>query len=177
MKLLGISGKAGSGKDTVYSIINNLRNCPFLVYRRAFADNLKHEVAEALDITEQHLDTIKQSIRPLLQTWADAKKVLHGEDYYLKKLSYKLSLFKDSSNCLIVITDVRFKFEADYIKQLGGQLWRIERAGLDPRPFGQHASETELDNYEGFNIVIENNDGLLELTNKVMQSFNKSFLL
>jgi hypothetical protein len=58
----------------------------------------------------------------------------------------------------VVITDVRFRNEADVIDHAGGVLIRIVRPGLDDRD--THASETELDRrWCDFALM---NDGTLE---------------
>jgi hypothetical protein len=54
-----------------------------------------------------------------------------------------------------VITDVRFTNEADGIRNLGGRVYRIVRAGVGPA--NSHVSETALDNYEYDGFI--HNDG------------------
>jgi hypothetical protein len=59
-----------------------------------------------------------------------------------------------------VVSDVRFKNEADYIKKMGGLLIRLNGDPTSLRENDQrdmnHASEVELDNYEGFDLIFEN---------------------
>ncbi len=59
------------------------------------------------------------------------------------------------------ITDVRFPNEADIIKKNGGIMIRVNRIGMDCSDM--HPSETALDNYQGFDFVIENDGDLLNL--------------
>lgn len=65
-----------------------------------------------------------------------------------------------------LVTDVRFPNEAQAIKERGGLLVRINRGTPADN---QHISETALDDYEGFDIVIDNNGTLDELKEKVKE--------
>jgi hypothetical protein len=59
-----------------------------------------------------------------------------------------------------VITDVRFRNEADAIKKAGGQVWRINRNGIGP--VTDHSSEVDLDKYD-FDYVIDNDFSVSDL--------------
>ena len=61
-----------------------------------------------------------------------------------------------------IITDCRFPNEAKAIKDRGGKVIRVNRGQID----STHPSETSLDNWE-FDYVIDNNEGIKELTEKV----------
>ena len=71
-----------------------------------------------------------------------------------------------------VITDARFPNEAEAIRERGGRLFRIERAGVGPA--NSHASETSLDNYD-FDAFIHN-DGTLEEFRKSVERRYLEFL-
>lgn len=65
-----------------------------------------------------------------------------------------------------IITDVRFKNEANAIKEHGGYMVRINR----PDMIGdrdKHPSETALDNYKYFDHIFENDGDLYDLYKKV----------
>lgn len=63
-----------------------------------------------------------------------------------------------------IITDVRFENEANAVRDNGGVLIQIVRnTGLND----QHISETALDDYKNFDIVIENNGSIDELIDEV----------
>ncbi len=71
-----------------------------------------------------------------------------------------------------IITDVRFPNEADAVKNHGGLLLRIERPWVDYKKGMSdqrfvHPSETALDNYDGFDHIINNNGTIEDLYNKV----------
>lgn len=72
-----------------------------------------------------------------------------------------------------IVTDVRFENEAEAIRENGGILIRLNRnTGFND----QHSSETALDNYKNFDLVIDNNGTLDELIDKVY-NFMKEFKL
>jgi hypothetical protein len=64
---------------------------------------------------------------------------------------------------IVVITDVRYPNEASRITELGGEIWQINRPGLES---DGHASETPLD-YEWVDKVIDNDGSEAELIEKV----------
>ena len=69
-----------------------------------------------------------------------------------------------------IVTDVRFPNEAEAIKNRNGILIRINRE-IDhygnPILMTSHPSEYSLDEYDGFNHVIENNGSIDELIQKI----------
>ena len=64
----------------------------------------------------------------------------------------------------VVIDDVRFLNEVEMIHRLGGRVIRIDRPGPAE---STHASETELDSFDGWDGVIVNDGTLRELDEKV----------
>jgi hypothetical protein len=81
------------------------------------------------------------------------------------------ALFSDvdkmKNNDIWLITDVRFKNEAKAIKDNNGLLIRINGDPLDIRKNStrdlKHQSETDLDKYTGFDMIIDNNGTLKDL--------------
>ncbi len=65
----------------------------------------------------------------------------------------------------LVITDCRFTDEAEAIRERGGVVWRIVRPGA--AVVNGHASDTDLDDWDGFAAVIVNDGTLKELAVKV----------
>lgn len=67
----------------------------------------------------------------------------------------------------IVIADARFPNELDFMKQHGARLVRLTR-----RPFvDNHISETALDNYDKFDLVIDNKEMTLKEKNQAMLKY------
>jgi hypothetical protein len=67
----------------------------------------------------------------------------------------------------VVFDDCRFPDEADFVRRLGGELWRIERPGTERQT--EHASEGGLDDYPLFDRRLINDGSLLDLHERVNQ--------
>lgn len=165
MKIIGISGKKGSGKDTfaqflkeglekqlgktvkVDSFAANLKQCCAILsgqYSCVFYNqNLKDEKANFLSLTN----------RELMQKFGDLTRSI-DKDIWVKSLFNK---YLDNPPEYLIVPDVRFKNEAEHIKKLDGILIRIES---DRVKEDNHISEIELDNYSKFDLEISNNKSL-----------------
>lgn len=65
----------------------------------------------------------------------------------------------------VVVDDVRFENEAELVRSLGGQMWRVQRAGVCN--VSTHASEGGLDAWPHFSRYIVNNGTLEQLRDAV----------
>lgn len=167
MKLLiGITGKAGSGKDTVADWLWERHG--FL--KLAFADPLKlaAEAIFGLPRGMFHDRGKKEAVNPywgkspreLLQLLGtEATKPVFGEDVWLKRWLISYSMFKDTDP--VVVPDVRFDLEAEYIRTIGGVILHLDRdaAGLSGST-SKHASERGVTPMAGDYGI--NNNGSLE---------------
>jgi hypothetical protein len=172
---IALIGKARSGKDTVAARLIATRSYT----RVAFADPLK-EMALALDplIPMNHLEAhsrlslvVEQlgweyakdnypEIRRVLQHLGSAVRD-QDEDFWLQQAMNKVWAAYDW-NLPVVVTDCRYRNEADELREAGFMLVRIERPTGAPSPGADHASETELD-YLQCDAVIGNVGTLDEL--------------
>ena len=66
---------------------------------------------------------------------------------------------------LVVVDDVRFPNEADLVRNLGGEMWLVERP--DAIRTHEHASEGGLDAYHGFTTHVVNDGSLTDLLGKL----------
>jgi hypothetical protein len=163
--ILGLSGKAGAGKDTLAHLL-----CRTGKYRRlAVADALKRDVAimlyghdgpGSLALLDAHKRE-KPEVRALLQSYGVAQRALNP-DYWVDKLFAawdKLLHFNPvlrEQHVGLVVTDVRFFNEAAAIRRRGGKLIRVVRPGYDNGLTDEqraHVSETELDEYQFHHVV------------------------
>lgn len=161
--LIGINGYAGSGKDSVGAVL--VTQCRF--HRRALADKMR-DVALAIN------PWVAPSLRlsELVQTrgWEGAKRYPEvrrllqrigrqaGRDIFGESVWTDL-LFADIDRSLdYVITDVRYRSDAIAIKARGGDIWRVDRPGIEPA--NAHDSETDLDGWPFEAYVL--NDGTLD---------------
>ena len=163
--IIGLSGYAQSGKDTVAEYLVKERGFT----RVAFADPIREFLLELNPILENglHLTSVvdefgwelakkKEEVRRLLQATGVAARKHVDQDLWVIAAMRKM----DEGVKDYVITDVRFQNEGVMIKQAGGQLWRIERIGVGP--VNEHVSEHDLDNWE-FDDFIHNNSTIEDL--------------
>lgn len=135
-KIIGITGKAGSGKDTVVEVF--LKNHEHPVSQRlAFGDGVKHSAAaifrEPLGKFYDHKQELSEqwgiTYREMLQKLGTefARDVIN-KDFWVKWLQSKLADIPDTIQ-LVFITDVRFDNEAEWIKKQGGIVIEVVRDG------------------------------------------------
>ena len=165
--IIGLTGYAQSGKDTVAKIL--VDNYGYT--RIAFADKIREFLYEtAPDYVKFLVDEVgwekakqNQTVRELLQSTGVGARTVFGEDFWIEQAFRK---YKDLDN--VVITDVRFTNEADYIKWYpGAQLWRVERPGV--KAVNTHVSETQLDNYPFIDQTFVNNGTIADLEAMVLR--------
>lgn len=150
MILIGITGFAGAGKDTVGRILTESG-----FKRFAFADALRDEVAAALGagdypmpallsrlaveafclapVDEVHAKPTTIRMRALLQEWGTEFRRAQDPDYWSRLVTEKMA-----GEVRACITDVRFPDEAEFVRARGGVVWRVNRPGYGP---SAHASE------------------------------------
>ena len=133
-KMYGLAGYAGVGKDTVgelLTIILGTKNC----CSHAFAYQLKEETysfIKGMYGFDIHTCTReqKETVRDFLVFWGE-KRRKEDSDYWLN-LVVKDILFKQMPGSNHIITDVRYKNEAEKIQEMGGKIWLLERQGINP---------------------------------------------
>jgi hypothetical protein len=171
MRIIGISGKIGVGKTTVAQHIALSREGWQIT---SFADRLKQEAAKQyhFDLRLAYSDNGKETliklpdgsrktVRELLQWYGTEVVRARDRDYWVRAMEQHLAIARHKIDGL-VIDDVRFPNEAALIKRWRGLLVRIE-----PYPeyslASDHASETALDGYKGFNLTLRPEYGVSHL--------------
>ena len=152
MKLIGLAGHAGAGKDHTYHTLVEMFP-DWKVARVAFADGVRMEVEEALTegLARTHLPALWEKpysyeVRRLLQWWGTELRRAEDEDYWVKKGIERIEGYERFAD-LVVVTDVRFENEAVAIREAGGivaevyadEIIRARRLGGALPP--AHASE------------------------------------
>jgi hypothetical protein len=99
-------------------------------------------------------------------------------DIWIKLVFSGLSQY-DLRRGFFLVTDLRYKNEANYLKRLDTDvvLLRINPSyeGYEQNKSGRdttHSSEIDLDDYTGWDYVIENNGSISDLENKVIEFCN-----
>ena len=176
MNIIGLSGYARSGKDTVASIL--VENHGY--HRVAFADAIREFLIEINPILSNgaRLNEVLPDIgwenakahtevRRLLQDTGVGARKLFGESFWVNQ-----ALRKFAESDKVVVTDVRFQNEASTIKNNGGVIWRIDREGIFP--VNSHISEHDLDNWD-FDLYLPNKGTLEDLTFAVNYQMSEVF--
>ena len=170
MKLIAISGKCGAGKDKLAGKIFEYLNAQGIKYAHLkFAANLKlmASILTGGDLEDQYSDEGKEkiidelgvtngSLQQVLGTILREK--LHPDIWIFPVLKFA----RNNPDTVCVISDCRFQNEATLIKEAGGVIIRLNRKNRnigtrDPN----HISETDLDDYPYFDLIIDN-DGTVE---------------
>jgi hypothetical protein len=181
MKLIGLSGHMGCGKNyiaeqIIYPHFKSKNNILII----GFGDQMKNELyARDLSLRYDDLYDHKtfETRNKLQQYGTENGREKYHPDIWIRGLDIQIETFKRRSHgdCLIIVCDVRFINEAEYIKQKGGILFRInspnrsnnrylKEANNDPIKYEQiknHKSETELNDYK-FDHLINNDDNELQ---------------
>jgi len=104
------------------------------------------------------------TVRRILQWWGTEYRRAQDPDYWTKAWEKKLQEY-DLSTTHVLVDDVRFVNELKIIKKNGGHFIRIVRPGFDGA--NNHSSENSLDDYDGWDLVIDNDGSLEEFLNDV----------
>ena len=170
--IIGLSGYARSGKDTVAGMLIGLHRYENV----AFADTIR-DLLFAMDPLIMHGDTPFR-LQDIVESkgWETAKteypevrRLLQdlgvgGRDLLDDNVWINAALKDFNKEDRIVVTDVRFKNEAARIKNMGGQIWRVNRINIGPA--NDHISETDLDDW-AFDGVITNNSDMPNLIKQI----------
>lgn len=171
LSLIGLAGRAGSGKDSVAEHLADAHNA----LRYAFATPIKGGLVAMLGLDpqdledrerkEQPIEWLGRSPRYLLQTlgtqwgrelvapdiWVRLARRVWAEAVTAPEYGYAPAL---------VLLDVRFPDEAEMIRELGG--WVVHLRRPDAPPVAEHVSEQPLPFVAG-DLVIDNGGTLDEL--------------
>jgi hypothetical protein len=147
-----------------------------------FAYSLKEGIGKNVfglthdQLTNQDLKKIKDPFwnmtpREILQrAGTEAMRNTFSQDIWIKTLQKRLLL---EPNKMYAISDVRYINEAEAIKSWGGKVIRIDRE-LPKTEFSNHISETELDNWNGWDDVLDNNstfENLYDQIDKLVEKY------
>ena len=103
-----------------------------------------------------------------MQQWGDWRKGF-DPDYWIKNLEHLVTEARTHGARAAVITDVRFLNEALWLRNQGGKLWRITRAGVVPR--SGHASEWELED-TSVDLTIRNDSTTEQLEHIALAAYD-----
>ena len=186
--VIGISGKIGSGKDAFADLfiehVYEKYGAEF--QNKKFAHNLKKIVSVLTGVPIEDVFSREGKIKYLPEwgmTIGEIQQKLGTEAVRnnIHNNAWVLSLFstykKDED--FWIITDVRFKNEAEIVKKMGGVIIRLNGDPLNSKAGDDrdmsHQSEIDLDDYEGFDYVYDNIPPIYNLKNFVQNVAKKVF--
>ncbi|MBH8568201.1 hypothetical protein KB206_04865 [Microvirga sp. STS02] len=174
--LIGLSGRRGSGKDTVARILQQLQ--PERQWQiRSFGDSIK-SVCAALTgeaVTPYYTQEGKAELVPTFhRTRGEMLQQVGSALRAWEPLVWVDAFFAGlPHDAFVLVPDVRFANEADPIRARGGLMLRVEGDPLLQRGDGtrddNHPSETAMDDYPHFDVVLHNNGSLEDLTQQVRE--------
>jgi hypothetical protein len=171
--LIGLTGYARSGKDTVADFM--VEDYEFV--KLSFAAPMREALLKlnpmisvgghyaplvsAVRISGWELvKELSPDIRPLMQRMGtEVGRKMFGENVWVD-----LALKEAAKHENVVFADVRFKNEAEAIARAGGIIVRVTKPGVGPA--NSHVSEHDMDDYP-VDYTINNKDDLGKLSAKV----------
>lgn len=168
MKIIGITGLAGSGKDTARSVLQS----HFGVTGMAFADPMRAMLGQLLDhcgigvewMTQRELKELpmpglgvsyRHAAQALGTEWGRA--LTPSGDIWLKAAAASMAEVMNikGPDAVFCISDVRFENEAKWVREQGGVVWKISRENI--ATVRAHPSENGVRD-ELLNMFIVNED-------------------
>lgn len=154
MKLIGVTGKAGSGKDTVAEYL--VREYGFERY--GFADPIKQGLCAAFGLMpfdfadrarkEQPIERLGGKSPRQLAQWFGTEfgRNMICEDIWIRMAQFRYDALVDMVRNTfgpapvgMVVSDVRFENEAAWIRKTGGAVWHVVRPVIES--VAAHVSE------------------------------------
>lgn len=160
MKLLGLHGTAGAGKDSAAAGLTDF-------YPMAFAKPLKDSAKILYDLTDEQLHgKLKEVVDP---RWKKSPRVIMQElgdhcrkdnpRFFVTHMKAKIESAIKQGITSIVITDVRYDSEANMIKELGGKIIKINRSFTTTKHTDHSSEQGILDSNVTYTV---SNDGTIE---------------
>lgn len=168
-RLIGIAGRARSGKDTIAEHLYETYDYA----RVSFADALKDGARKIFSLSEEQLygdlkevvdDYWQMTPREILQRMGtEAMRGEFGPDIWIRAAMRHIQA--ELAQCQgVVIPDVRFDNEAEAIVARGGEIWYVNRPGA--QVVRAHASEAGIHG-EYISHWIHNDGNIMQLYDQI----------
>ena len=186
--LIGIIGPKGSGKSTLANIIQQKYNFELMSFASVVKDIssiifgydrelLEGETKESRiwreTIDKDWSKLLNKDITPRITLQIIGtefgRKIL-GQNIWIEVLKNKISKNKNKN---IIISDIRYENEAQFIRDNKGILIRVSKSNLEFNLSETHSSEMELYNIKE-DHSIENNGTIEQLEQQIINLFNNN---
>lgn len=168
--VIGIAGRAGCGKNTVAGMVKG-------AVVMQLADPLYAALATMLGIPEWMLRHREFKERPIAWLGKSPRQMLQtlgtewgrgqvAADVWIRICQRRIEAAAKEAIGPVVIADVRFANEAEWIRRQGGQVWLVDR---DAGPTSDHSSEAGLPP-ELVDRVIDNRGGIEDTRRQVAEA-------
>jgi hypothetical protein len=177
-KIIGIHGRAGSGKDT---IANHLKTYYPRDFRSvAFADAIREGMKASFGLTDAHFERplknepakelCGKTPRDVMKPYGtEMGREQIGQDVWINRVVDRVEALL-GAGFNVLVTDVRFENEAQWVRANGGVVWHIDRKeGVETH---NHKSEAGIKFVKG-DVRIDNNETLGNLFVTVEKLANK----
>jgi hypothetical protein len=183
MKIIAFGHQKRVGKDTAAQFVSTYLRVEQGIKRvkkAGFADKLKdvchqlygwaglkdkdfYEQPENFHLKEVVLPAIGKTPR---QIWISFGNEVKAATYYNTWLDY---LLKHTTADWLIVSDMRFPNEADYIREIGGIVVKVTRPSVPHMP---DAADDPLLNYQNWSAHIINDGSLADFYSKVIEVVN-----
>lgn len=179
MKIVGISGKAGSGKDTSYALLKeHLENNGYKVCKLSFAKKLKDACSLLFNWDRDRLETdfeykegntnddgtpdlacaefglTRRQIMQLVGTECFRDGL--NKDTWIKLLKLDIDSGEYDEYDYGFVPDCRFLNEINFVRDSGGTNILVTKAHGSTSGSSEHVSEGEFMQFEEWDIILEN---------------------
>ena len=163
--VIGISGFARSGKDTLANLLAKRLsteglNVKILSFAHALKSDMDDFCKSKIGISSFSEDTeLKSKIRPILIAYGACQRQISGGRYWLDKLKPEVDNFLSEQGDVVIIPDLRFKEynfdEYDFVKSYRNNIILTVAKILENGKQNPPAHESESKNFPFF---LENSD-------------------
>jgi hypothetical protein len=178
---LGFGHKARSGKDCAAKRVLEVLREAGIDVKDAEKISFAKGVYQVHDVIQQIKPPYSIEKDPkLLQATADFLREYYGENFFTLNTEKKIVFCEELCHRthtpeFLLVTDLRHRHEAAMLKKHGFKLVDVFRKDrpIDRDP--NHPSETDLDDYDGWDYVLDNNGPKEELKAKVAEMLDVLF--